>query len=96
MEFARIVNETRGAGGREATEDAAARMESDDFVWVTRRSRSTGKSAEISPRSWTGSAAPFVSAPRSGGRCTRCPPRESYRPYVLMALPFGISGLMFG
>ena len=96
-EFARIINETRvGRQLSDSLDETAARMESDDFTWVTQAiaiNREVGGNlAEV----LDGVANTIRERNQIRGQVKALSAEGKLSAYVLMALPFGIVGfLMF-
>ena len=95
VEFARIVNETRvGRPLSDSLEETAARMQSDDFTWVTQAiaiNREVGGNlAEV----LDGVAHTIRERNQIRGQVNALSAEGKLSAYVLMALPFGIAGFL--
>ena len=95
MEFARIMNETRvGRPLRSSLDETAARMESDDFTWVTQaiaiNREAGGNLAEV--LDGVGNTIRERNQIRRQVKALSAEGKLSA--YVLMALPFGIAGFL--
>ena len=97
VEFARIVNETRvGRPLSDSLDETAARMRSEDFVWVTQaiaiNREAGGNLAEV----LDGVANTIRERNQIRRQVKALSAEGKLSAYVLMALPFGIAGfLMF-
>jgi len=97
VEFARIINETRvGRQLNESLDETAARMQSEDFTWVTQaiaiNREAGGNLAEV----LDGVANTIRERNQIRRQVKALSAEGKLSAYVLMALPFGIAGfLMF-
>ncbi len=94
-EFSRIINETRvGRDLGQALEDAARRMESQDFVWVTQaiaiNREIGGNLAEV----LNGVSVTIRERNAIRGQVKALAAEGKLSALVLMALPFGVSGFL--
>ena len=94
-EFARVINETRvGRELSDSLDETAARMKSDDFVWVTQAiaiNREVGGNlAEV----LDGVAHTIRERNQIRGQVQALSAEGKLSAYVLMALPFGIAGFL--
>jgi tight adherence protein B len=95
VEFARIVNETRvGRPLSDSLDETAARMKSEDFVWVTQAiaiNREVGGNlAEV----LDGVGSTIRERNQIRGQVNALSAEGKLSAYVLMALPFGIAGFL--
>jgi tight adherence protein B len=95
MEFTRIMNEIRvGRPLRSSLDETAARMESDDFTWVTQAIAINAEAGGNLAKVLDGVGNTIRERNQIRRQVTALSAEGKLSAYVLMALPFGIAGFL--